>query len=122
LAGRKTGRYKPNSPFWYSGKEKWGILNSYKTPSIPVVRPLRPRYEENDDEEPQQSKIAKKIREVQSLLHKHSRSFNQPPILRDILAYSSSREDDSILDELGPIQMNAPNVEQDRYKSQVKYS
>ena len=101
LAGRKTGRYMPNSPFWYSGKEKMGIRNSYKTSSNPIVRPLQPRYEENDDEEPQHSQRLLKIRQLQSLLHKYCPYPDQHPetILRGILAYSSSREDDSLLDE-----------------------
>ncbi len=102
LAGRKSGIYEPMSPTWYSDKEKWGIRNSYKIPSISVVRPLlQHRYEDNDDDKPQHSQRILKIRELQSLLHKHSPYLNQLPetILRGVLAYSSAREDDSILDE-----------------------
>ena len=61
---------------------------------------LRPTDATPDEQQSHSQRIIK-IAELKALLYKHRLRLNQDPetILRSILAYSSSRGDDSILDE-----------------------
>src|SRR5439155_3107217 len=95
LAGRQSGKYQPNSPFWYSDKEKWRrpLYDSYTTST--TTNRLQPNYEAlrpNDtaaDEQQSCSQRIIKIAELKALLYKHRLRLNQDPetILRSILAY-----------------------------------
>jgi len=102
LAGRQSGMYEPNNPFWYSNKQqiRGPLYDSSKKSNPLVFQPSYPKYREID-EVPQYSGKMIKIRELRMLLYKHRFLFGLDPytVFRIILAFSSSRGDDSIIDE-----------------------
>jgi hypothetical protein len=89
--------YEPNNPLWYGSKEQFRAPPSYK---FPIARPSQAPYKSTNERQPPNNRVIK-IRELETLLHRHRAHFNRDPetILRSIIAYSSSREDDSIIDE-----------------------
>jgi len=102
LAGRQSGIYEPNNPFWSSNKQliRGPLYDSSKKSNPLVFQPSYPKYREID-EVPQWSEKMVKMKELRMLLYKHRFRFGQDPdtMFRIILAFSSSRGDDSVLDE-----------------------
>ena len=77
--------------------------DSSKISDTPLLQPtyteLQPIYTKTDEQS--YSERMKKIKELETLLYKH-RSYlghNPQTTLRGTIAYSSSREDDSLIDE-----------------------
>ncbi len=94
--------YEPNNPFWYSNKKqiRAPLYDSNKKSNLQVFQPSSPKYPEFDEMRQYREKMIKK-RELRMLLYKHSFRFGQDPetMFLTIIAFSSSRRDDSIIDE-----------------------
>jgi hypothetical protein len=99
LVGRQSGRYEPSNPFWFNNREirRKPQHDSYMLSNTQVLPPTNT----STNEQQQYSERMLKTKELQTLLYKHRAYLKQDPrtTLRSIMAYTSIRENDSILDE-----------------------